>query len=79
MKQPIEPNPQALRVREQILKIVLAENDRTGDSRSVFHGLALAFGHVLSAVEPNPKDASAWMSREAQRILLTGEQEGPLQ
>ena len=79
MTEIIQPSEQSLRVRDQILKIVLAENDQTGDTRSVFHGIALAFGQVLSSVQPNPEEAAAWMTREAQRIRLTGKPEGPLQ
>lgn len=79
MNEIIAPTDQALNVRDQILKIVVAESDRTGDTQSVFHGLALAFGMALSSVQPKPEDAAAWMEREAQRIRLTGEPEGPLQ
>ncbi len=75
----VEPSEQALRVRDQILNIILAENDQTGDTRSVFHGIALAFGQVLSSVQPNPAYAAAWMEGGAQSIRLTGEPEGPLQ
>lgn len=66
-----EPTEQAVKVREAILRLVLEENDRTGDTQSVFHGLALAFGTVLSSVQPDAESAAKWMDCEAQRIRLT--------
>jgi hypothetical protein len=74
-----DPTDRALAFRDVILKLTFEEFDRTNDTKATFHGLALAFGHVLSQVQPDPKDAAAWMQREAQRILLTGEQKGRLQ
>lgn len=66
-----EPSEQALRIRDEVLKLVVTENELTGDTQSVFHGVALAFGAVLSSVQPDAESAAAWMDREAKRMRLT--------
>ena len=66
----IPPNAAALAVKSRILEIV-TEICRTGDAGDAFHGLATAFGEVLSAVQPTPEKAAQWMEREAMRIRMT--------
>lgn len=73
-----EPTEQAQRLRKAILQLVMEEHDQTGDAQSVFHGVALAFGSVLSAIHPNARSAAKWMEREAQRMHMK-EPQGDIQ
>jgi hypothetical protein len=65
-------DPLTMEVKHEILRLVYGTNDRTGETQKVFHGLALAFGAVLSQVQPRPADAAAWMRREANRMQSLG-------